>query len=156
MSKFNEVQSAIVSKLQAVPNIGVVQERERFSKNASKLADFYTADIGGQKRLQGWFVKRGSYRELSPMMGRTIQVADWEFTGYFAFDDETGSEDALNEVIDNIGTAFREDYTLGGVIEGHDLENNISGIQLVSNDNVMFASVLCHRAILKLHTIYYL
>ncbi len=156
MSKFDEVLNAIVSKLRAVPNIGVVQERERFSKNASKLTECYITEIDGEKRLQGWFVKRVSYRELSPMIGRTVHVSEWEITGYFAFDDEDGREDALNEVIDNIGTAFREDYTLGGLIQGHDLENNISGIQLVSNDNVMFANVLCHRAILKLHTIYYL
>lgn len=156
MSRFDDVQAAIVAKLQTISGIGIVQERERFARDQKTLAEFYAAEFDGKKRIQGWFIKREACREISPMIGRTIHIASWKIIGYFVFDDAGDSEGRLNEVIDRIGDAFRDDYTLGGAIVGHDLENNTSGIQLELNENVMFAGVLCHRATLALHTTYYL
>lgn len=152
MSAAADIRAAIVAALEAVPNIGVVQNRER-NGQLPALKSLYTSD----GRLHGWFVRRLAVQEAARIQPRSVEFTTWRLQGFMAFDDEGASELLFDDVIEGIRDQFRSNDTLGGVVAQCSLpDGSAGGIQMPDAGPVMFAGVLCHAARLVLHTVRYL
>lgn len=157
MSTLNQVRTAIVAALSGIANVGQVHDYERYAKAEGDFRALYQATIGAGKSLRGWFVRRVSTREVSATVGVGMEVIGWRITGYLAIDDAAASEKAFDDLIEAIRAAFRADPTLGGVVgDLYDLTQSADsapyGIQVEESGPVLFAGVLCHRAVLGLVT----
>lgn len=157
MSTVADVRTAIVARLNAVADIGVVHAYERYSKDLAKLKQLYFSDDHGDVR--GWFVRRPNTREFGNLQSRTIEVIRWRIQGVMALDDANASELTFDALIESVRNAFSQDETLGGRVDQCSEPGNEDGescIQLDDAGPVMFGGVLCHAARLGLTTVRYL
>lgn len=146
------VRQAIITRMESVPDIGVIQPYARYANQMNDLAGFY----GFKGSLRGWFVRRASRAESpATMFERGRVVTEWQLRGYYALRDEDQTELKFDLLIDEIIDAFRRDDSLSGVVDtcsGEDYQ----GLQLVDSGTVFFANVLCHAGTLRLTTTQYL
>lgn len=142
------VRSAIVDVLKTVPQIGQVHERERYSKNANRLKEFYV-DEGV---LAGGFVRRTAMRRQSPDGGYTFTVlTTWELHYFRAFSEDNDSESDFDQLLDAMDRAFVLDQSLGGTIDTI-VGDEQAALQLLTSQPAMFAGVLVHYAKFRLIT----
>lgn len=151
MPTVQEIRDAIKTTMNGVAGIGIVHGYERYSK---EQADFQTLFVTAAV-LKGWTIRRTAKREISPARGRNNIENIWAIRGFMGFDDANASEQAFDDLIEDIGDAFRADETLGAVVSST-VVDGLAGIQLESSEPVMFAGVLCHSARLRLGTRHYL
>lgn len=150
-------RAAIVAALASVPDIGVVHDRERYSKDNAKFAALYLfTPTGGAQQLRGWSVRRSATREHSPNVARTLNEHTWTVRGYLAFNDADASELVLDDLVEQFRAVVRADPTLGGACQPGPLDNDADGVQVTDAGAVMFAGALCHSVVLQLKTWSYL
>jgi len=149
MPDLETIRTAIIAKLEAVANIGLVHNRQRFAAKEEIFRELYIQEA----QLLGWHVRRVATREISPNSGRWIGDHDWEIRGYQGFSDVDESELAFDALIEAIRDAFREDETLGGVVFST-VTDRRAGIEVAESLPVMFTGVLCHSCKLLLTTQY--
>lgn len=137
----NSVRSAIVAKIETVPNVGVVHGFQRYTKSTRDLKEFYAYQGG----VRGWYVSRTRTAETVDTCTSNKEAVTWSIVGYMSFNDEQQSEIAFDTLIEAIRAAFRTTETLGGVVDGIDYQGR-AGLQLDAQEPVMFAGVLCHMA----------
>lgn len=147
MTRIAAIRAAIVAKMAAIPDIGIVHAHQPWLKTEARLKDLYVSN--GQ--LRGWFVRRIATAETSPALGTAIEVHRWRIQGFMALDDTGSSELAFDDLIEAIRDAFRADETLGGEISGTATKDG-TGIQVEDSLPVAFCGVLCHSALLALST----
>ena len=156
------IRAAILAKLQAVPGIGLVYDRERYAKEESQFRKLYTlgVEINGEDTdvLHGWWFRRTQSLERSLGVGRNLDISTWTIRGYLGFDDARNTEHEFEALIEAMRDAFRADPTLGGAAEQSPLRdsNNQDGLQLAETSPVWLAGALCHSAVLTLTTWSYL
>lgn len=144
MSGSLQIREAIAATLNRVDGIGRVHLFERYAKNQGDLAALYAHD--GQ--LRGWHIRRVRLSEGPYPAG---EVTAWEIRGYLSLNDAAGTELDFDALIDDIRAEFRADQTLGGTVATTWVED-ASGIQVLDSGPVLFAGVLCHKAVLALAT----
>ncbi len=159
MSTVAQIRTALVAKLAAVPHIGHVHDRERYSREEVKFRQLYlyTPEAGEPittPHLRGWWVRRTETVESQANIGRTRNEHSWLIRGFMALDDDAGSELVFDALVEAARAAVRADLTLGGVcqpgpIGGADSE---TGLQVLDMRPVTFAGALCHSAELQLTT----
>ncbi len=143
-----DVRAAIVATLESVPGIGVVHAYERYAKKVGEFAALYQRD----DLLLGWYVHRRAERTATIGVGHDTTTTEWLITGYRALEDDVASALAFDSLVDAVIDAFRADHTLGGVVGSIVDPDTKEGPGLIESQPVMFAGVLCHRAILRLVT----
>lgn len=154
MSSTTQIRNAIVAALQDVEGIGRVHAFERYAKDTGKLAQLYM--VG--RELHGWYVRRVALREVEWSSDENREVATWRIVGFMALKDEDASELAFDLIIDRIRAAFRNDESLGGLVEqlgdpDGGQGRGESAVQIEGSGPVMFCGVLCHQARLLLTTV---
>jgi hypothetical protein len=149
MPTANDIRAAIKARLEAVADIGLVHDYERYAAEQSRFRQLYGA--GG--RILGWNISRVAARETFVDTGRWSVLTSWRIKGYMSLDDADQSEKLFDARIDAIRDAFRADDELGGaVLTSIRPDNSESGIQVLDQRPVLFAGVLCHHALLGLTT----
>ena len=145
------VRAALVAKLQTVPGMGAVHDRERYASQQASLRALYVVQTDEGEQLHGWFVRRLGFEVQQWGRGQRAVRTRWQLRGFMALQDETATELAFDAVIDGVRQAFNADPTLGGAVFGTQLDERI-GPQLEASGPVMFAGVLCHAADMTLIT----
>lgn len=154
-----DIREAIRARLAAIPDIGVVHNRERYAVAQDKLKQLYWLSRPGQ--IRGWYIRRVSTAETGQLRTDTVEHIRWRLVGVMTFDDATSSELTFDALIEAVRDAFRVDDTLGGTVAQCSVPVDGGGagesaIQLTDCGPAMFAGVLCHVARLDLNTIRYL
>lgn len=147
MSSSEQIRTAILAVLNTVESIGLMYDREKYSKNAKQLAEFYVQD----GLLSGGFIRRRSLVKESPDTFTFIVKTNWEIELFRGFQESENSELAFDLMIDAIDEAFIADQTLGGVVDTT-VTPDQAGIRLVTSQPAMFGGVLVHYAKLSLIT----
>ncbi|MGD9638381.1 MAG: hypothetical protein AB7U85_04915 [Alphaproteobacteria bacterium] len=145
------IRNAIKAKLETVitAEVGKVHAHERYSKSHNELKELFTLD----KVICGFFIRRVRRQETIYTSTRNKVATTWEIRGYASFIDEEQSEIKFDNLIDDVAISFRNDNTLGGIVEN--LGDDATGIQLEDSGPVLFASILCHGVRLSLTTNHY-
>lgn len=150
MSGADTIRTAIVTVMRFVPEIGVVQDRERYAKDMTTLKAMYQAPGLG---LRGWFVRRQQVVETDRIQPRSVEYIRWRIQGVMAFDDANASELVFDNLIEQLRDTFRANDTLGGTVAQCALaDGKDAGLQLDDAGPVSFAGVVCHGARLSLTT----
>ncbi len=153
MPTTTEVRNAIVAKLQGITGIGLVHAFERYAKEPPKFQALFVKD----EKIAGWLVRRASFREVRAGSRFNALVVRWQIRAYASLLDAEASELEFDLLIDRAAAAFRDDETLGGVIDGlseSGADGAAVGLQLDDSGPVMFAGALCHSARMSLTTAY--
>jgi len=148
------IRAALVSRLQAVPEIGVVHGYQRYTANLRDMPALYTSEIGGVRQLRGWYVSRKRTEETSRVPGAYAVTHEWEIRGYMALLDAAQSEIVFDGLVERIREVFRGEDALGGLVGSivfDEEDGSQAGVQ-AHLEPVMFAGVLCHAARLSLRT----
>ncbi len=161
MSGLTEHRSAIVAALSAVPQIGVVHDRERHADSDAQLAALFLhvpAD-GTAAHLRGWWLRRSATSEHAASTRRAVCVHLWSVHGYLAMDGNQSGELLLDELAEQFRAVVRADPSLGGACQPGPLAGDgdgTDGVQVVGAGPVDFAGVRCHSVVLQLRTWSYL
>lgn len=148
MADLPAIRAAITATMESVPDIGVVHGHERFAADEKAFRDLYLFD----GRIQGWNLRRVRTTRVTGDDGDSIDTRHvWRITGYRSLSDGAASEIAFDAAIEALRAAFDADLSLGGVVASI-VTPEADGLQLVKSEPVMFAGVLCHQAVLELHT----
>ena len=152
-----QIRAALVALIAAVPDIGVVNDYERYAERASDMQRLYVAAIDGEDQLRGWFVRRVATIEQdisATAGGRYVVTHTWRIQGYMALSDAKASEKTFDTLIEAVRAALRADISLGGLVSSIETPDQ-AGLALDESTPVLFAGVLCHSARLSLKTTHY-
>lgn len=141
------IRNAIVTKLAAVPNIGIVHAYERYTQEQAKFAALYKHE----GKILGWNVRRLSTREIEGATTFNREIHRWQIRGYSSLVDDTASELVFDNLVEAVRAAFRNDETIGGTVETTAADGLI-GLQLDDSGPVMLGGILCHGVRLTLAT----
>jgi len=160
MSTLAQIRAAIVALHRAVPDVGIVHDRERYLRTEEKFRELYlfTPAAPAPRQVRGWWWRRAATDERTVTIATSLAAHTWQCRGYMAFNDEAGSELVFDALIEALRDAVRADPTLGGVCaqNPHDDGDGTDGVQVVDAGPVTFCGVLCHSAVLQLRTWSYL
>lgn len=142
------IRTAIVAQLTGVAGVGTVHRFQRYAHKQSDFKTFYESD----GKVLGWFVRRISTAEREDTNTYNKVIHRWRIEGVMSLDDATESEVAFDALIEAVRDAFRNDETLGDVVETTVVDGQ-AGLQLDDSGPAMFAGILCHHARLSLATV---
>jgi hypothetical protein len=148
------IRAAVAAVIAAVPEIGVVHDRERYAASNAKLAALYQwTSPGGEKLLRGWFVEFRS-QSTGKRVGRRTETLTWEICGLIGFDDDGDSAGVAGRLTAAVKTAIEADPALGGVVNrlGRPEEGDEGTVFIAAVEPVTFAGLICHRARLTFTT----
>lgn len=147
-----EHRAALVALIAAVPQTGRVHDYQRYAREDGPFREHYLhTSPGGAKQLRGWQISRVAVAERLVGLGRALNEHSWQIRGYLALDDAAATELTFDNLVEDIRAAYRADPTLGGLSTAEPI-NEEDGIQMSDAGPVMFCGVLCHSALLTLHT----
>lgn len=146
------IRAAIVTKLQSVTDIGVVQPYERYAKNLADVLVYYKSVA--HQQIRGWNNSYKTASERGQIYTSSAEVSRWEIRGLMSVNDQLASRITFDNLIESVRDAFRADITLGGAIAecAEPQAGGEYGAQLEANEYAMFGSVLCHSCRLALPT----
>jgi len=144
-----QIRAKIVEMLRAIPDIGIVHERERYFSDLDKIRAAYTwqpTTAGSPKQVRGWFLRRVKMNPEHLGNFKYDLENTWEITGYVGWNEELNSEIVFDGLIEEIFQTFKKPIPLNL------LGLTAFGIELVDSSTVNFTGVVCHRATLQLVT----
>jgi len=144
-----QIRAKIVEMLRAIPDIGIVHERERYFSDLDKIRSAFTwqpTTAGSPKQVRGWFLRRVKMNPEHLGNFKYDIENTWEITGYVGWNEELNSEIILDGLIEEIFQTFKKPMPLNL------LGLTAFGIELVDSSTVNFTGVVCHRATLQLVT----
>lgn len=152
MTTLADIRAAIVAELQAIGNIGLVHDYERYAKSEGDFRTLYLYDLGGgEKQIRGWYLRRMGTVQTREVMGSHEDVHQWLIRGFMAIDDASASEKAFDDLIEAIRERFQANGSLSGLISSiYSPEGK--GIEVAESQPVLFGGVLCHSAKLRFST----
>lgn len=146
----DQIIAAIVTRLQALPDAGIVHDRLRYAADAKRLKDLFVS----AGRLRGWTVRRRSTLETAQGRGRNHVQHTFEIVLVVGWNDEDSASE-FDRLIEAARDAFRADDDLGGLVattgagEG---PGSTIGLQLEDSQPAMFAGALVHLGQMALTT----
>jgi hypothetical protein len=146
-----QIRAAIKTVIETVDDVGTVHEYERTASYEGDLWDVFVFDEVHPSTLRGWQIHRAGTVEISNDTGAWFLTDAWELSVFWQVDDGAASEKTFDDAIELVRTAFREDDTLGGVVETL-IVDGVAGAQLVETGIVDFGGVPCHAGVLELNT----
>ena len=150
MTTAAEIRAAIVARIQSVPDVGIVHDRERYLRAEERFRRLYVVTApNDSEQLRGWWVRRESVRETQPSIGRRLDVTSWRIQGYLALSDEAATETEFDALIESIRDAFRADLSLDGTVDAGGLGTEPDGLQLLDVGPVTFL----RRAVPRRHLV---
>jgi hypothetical protein len=146
------VRTAIAATLLSVADIGAVHDYERYSHDLDTLKKLYYSP--SHRQLRGWFIRRVATQEEGILPPRYLERVTWQIRGVMALDDAGGTEKKMDDLIEAIRDAFRNNRTLNSTVmkQGALPAASPRGMQLDDFGPVMFGGVLCHGVRLSLVT----
>jgi len=144
-----QIRAKIVEMLRAIPDIGIVHERERYFSDLDKIRATFTwqpTTAGSPKQVRGWFLRRVKMNPEHLGNFKYDLENTWEITGYVGWNEELNSEIILDGLIEEIFQTFKKPMQLNL------LGLTAFGIELIDSSTVNFTGMVCHRATLQLVT----
>jgi hypothetical protein len=142
VTAYTDIRSAIVTRLEAVSNIGLVHNRGRFASQWDAFFGFFKSTIGGTAQIRGWQVRRESARVLEERpFGDVRREHLFILEGIQGLKDGSDTAGTFQALCDTVMATFDDESTMGvtGVIR-------TGPCSLRSFEDVQFGSVLVHLA----------
>ncbi|MEQ8605182.1 MAG: hypothetical protein RIB45_17860 [Marivibrio sp.] len=150
MTALADIRAGVLAFVNATPGVGVTHGYQRY---AHKVSDFKSLYAQGEKVL-GFFITRTGWSCEEHDSATNRIVNRWTIRGFMALEDEAESEVLFDQALEAMRQQFNTDETLGGVVDTTIVDGR-AGLQLESQEPVMFAGILCHQARLTLSTVHF-
>lgn len=140
---FEQLRDAIATKMNAVPNIGVVQSRERLAADYDTFLALFKDSASGE--IRGWTITWGDNRNVMDEYAGFGQMAwQYEFVirGYLGFNDANNTEDQFGVLVEAVRDSLQQSRTFG-VASVVPFSTEVS---VDHHEKRWFGSVLCHFA----------
>lgn len=136
------IRQRIFIILSGVTDIGKVYSYDRWALDPGVFIQGFKSASGGKHQLRGWDMRR--QRGIASYDDNAEETTAHEYLlrGYMSAD--AGSEQVFNALIEAVRTAFRFDFTLGGICES---AGPVSAEVIEMRD---FGAVVCHYCELRL------
>lgn len=144
------IRTALAALISDIPNIGRVHVYERYAPQNAQLVELYVAEIGGEKQLRGWYIRRVKTVEERQAKHAWMDTHTWMVRGFMALSDADQSELAFEGLIEAVRDALRG-FVAGSPPPAQELGEE-QGPQVVQSGPVMFAGKLCHAVTITLRT----
>jgi hypothetical protein len=146
-----DIKAQIKVILSDVPDIGVVHDYERFSRDWNKfLALFQDTN----NRINGCMFTREKCPKNQITLGEYEKAHIFVIRFFRGLNDSEGTGNIFDLHLEDVEAAFRDKDTLNDTCQTTMPQwgpmNNVDGIQLDINENRMFGNVLCHYAEMRL------
>lgn len=120
MSDFSTTVRVLIREvLHQVPNIGVVNDYERWTNDWADFLDLYKISIGGRDVIRGWDISYRGFPRLQPAESQmsfggidSIREHTFVVQGYLELDDSEESEKAASEMAATVANAIESDAAL--------------------------------------------
>ncbi|MEM7047829.1 MAG: hypothetical protein AAF442_09340 [Pseudomonadota bacterium] len=147
------IRLAIAQTLNRVKDVGRVHEYERYAADSKAFKNLYMFACSDKKdHIRGWYIKHAKGRVTNFSTTRYQLIDTWEVVGLMSQHDETQSDIVFDELVGDVCRSLRTDGSVTVFYEESGEDQEV-GAQLTSSEHVMFAGVLCHRAVLELVTV---
>lgn len=140
MNKYLAIRDDIKTRLEAVPNRGIVHGRSRLATDwAIYIARFKDPSDG---RIRGWEICRIAVPEHR--RGAIARHHRFVLRGVLGFSDADATADSFQELIEEVCNAFRDaaDGASWQFINGDNPDQSPAQVSVI--DERMFGNVLCH------------
>ncbi len=145
MTSYSSLRPALVTALNTVTNIGMVQNRERFIVDLSKYLNMFSVTIGGVRQVRGWMVLRETCVPVyDTAFGEQRRRHGFLLYGILGFSDNTDTYGTMQTLCDEVMAVMDNQTTLNstpGI-----LVRAVGPCSLRSFRSEQFGSVLCHVA----------
>ena len=135
------IRDDVQSKLQTIPDVGIVNGRSRFTAEWSRYIQFFK-DASG--RIKGWEITRKAVPEH--LRGAFFAHHQLVLRGFLGFQDQAATDDQFQDLIDTVREVFRQAQPPAGAPwlyqNGDNPEDSCVQVPII--DERMFGSVLCH------------
>lgn len=103
------IRAAIKTKVEAISNIGMVYDYERWATDWSAYLDLFKTTIGGSNVIRGWTITCQSFPQKQITFGRNVErTYTYKLRGYFGLDDSAASEKTAMVVVEDVAEAFND------------------------------------------------
>ena len=143
------IRQGLQAVIESVPHTGPVYQHVRLITDWNQYLTLFKRDIGGQDRIRGWQITRGSAAGFVSLTGQTPTLFSFltqarpyvmQLTGLSALQDSTGSELEWEDVCEAVQDALDDVPLLtdGGVVGG------VGPSIMTVWEERQLGSVLCH------------
>lgn len=138
----DDILPELIAILEAVDGIGNVYEFPQHSAFIEKHKELFVTD---ENKFHVWWPSRVGWEATGGLSAQVFRRHTIELIGHYALSNSNESEKEFQSVIENIANRFdrRSNFSLDDTIDQH------LPAQMEKSD-VMFAGVLCHKAIIRI------
>ena len=139
------IRDDLYDVLNAVTNIGVVHDYERFSNDWAKFLDLFKTTIGGDTVIRGWTIAYDGFKTTRADFDPGI-LREHTFTirGVLGWSDADESEKDAQDLGETVCNALDDNATL------HSNTYFDCGQAELTKESRLFGSVLCHYLEIRL------
>lgn len=149
MSNYLNILAEIKAKLEAIADIGKVQDYYRWNSDEAAFIALFTHNLpGGESQIRGWEITRESVTEHKK--GAFFRHHRFKLTGYMSLRDADATDKTFQTLVEDVCAAFRNSEGAGSwyYSDGDAPENSAAQVGTVSVR--AFANLLCHYAEINL------
>lgn len=139
------VRARIYTVVNAVSNIGLVYDYERWVPEWSKYLDLFKTTISSVEVIRAWTITCQSFVpvEIATMGNQKVETNFvYKIRGYFGLDDANASEKTAIAIAEDVVEALNADTTLHGASYAASGEHALAELTLF--EPRFFGDVLCH------------
>lgn len=141
MSNEAAIRETIKETVEAITNVGVVHDYERWSSEWSAFLDLFRTTVGNSKVIRGWTITCESFPQSWENHDKNIRREyTYKLRGYFGLDDSAASEKEAMVIVEDVVEAFDDDLNQTGQW------TNVNAADLTVFEPRVFGDVLCHYA----------
>jgi len=137
------IRAQIDTTVNAVSNIGIVHDYERWAADWSNILDYFKTEISSEEVIRGWTITCESFTQTLEQFNRGyLRHYTYKIRGYFGVDDAAESEKTAVAIVEDVVEALDADDTL------HDPDTyyKMFPVDCTIFEARTFAGVLCHYA----------
>lgn len=148
MSKQTAIRAAIVGLLNSV-KVGEFHPKERYAKNQRDMVKLYGETINGG------FIRLTSRKRSKLYEGRNKITLRYQITYLHFFSDDNDSQITFEDNLEAFDDAFMATDIIEPLTDASHWTDDGAGLAVDDAQPVMFAGVLCHRALMTITLEYF-
>jgi len=142
------IRAALATLLNSV-DLGVFYEKERFSKNTRDMATLYG------EQINGGYIRLISRKRINNYDDRHVITLRYQIVYLLSFIDENDSQLTFEDNLEFFDDAFMASDEIEPTTQASHRTDEGAGLSVDDTQPVMFAGVLCHRALMNLTVEYF-
>ncbi|PCI62043.1 MAG: hypothetical protein COB35_05010 [Gammaproteobacteria bacterium] len=143
-----KISAAIVALLNSA-QLGTFYEKERFTKNTRDMAALYGEEVNGG------YIRLSSRKRVNDYDNRHVITLRFQIVYLLVFSDENDSQLTFEDNLELFDDVFMTTDEIEASTQASHRTDDSTGLTVDDTQPVMFAGVLCHRALMNITVEYF-